>query len=308
MATVDILMCAVCGVQTRTRCSGCGNVAYCSKEHQLEQWNDHKVECKKSRAAAKCAKAPKIESQPSVSSTISDVQKVTTSDFGRQQFRTQEPLYQASMTIPGMNVGSSQSLQQMGIGEKASPDQWRNGLNAAQQHEWITDCYRMRVDDDYKYAGGDQHGLYNSDAVAIGIVEDFLWFCRQAKRNRVISEPWKWKNHLQRSAGFLVYTFEKSDAQAKYGQENVFAVMSGGRSLRATAESVYGVNVYQGSNIADASLRSERARVRKLINKQAGANPGDASFTAIADVLDELGGVGVWENLYRRVAEIKASL
>eukprot|EP00986_Skeletonema_menzelii_P008040 scaffold3268_cov171-Skeletonema_menzelii.AAC.2 len=40
-------MCAVCGVTVALRkCSGCQSIAYCSREHQLQHWKEHKAECK----------------------------------------------------------------------------------------------------------------------------------------------------------------------------------------------------------------------------------------------------------------------
>lgn len=44
----------------------------------------------------------------------------------------------------------------------------------------------------------------------------------------------------------VIYAFEKSDAQEKYGRENVFAAMMGGRSLRFTGEVVYGSSCQSG--------------------------------------------------------------
>jgi len=38
--------CYVCGVQTKTACSSCHSVHYCSKEHQKEHWPKHKEVCK----------------------------------------------------------------------------------------------------------------------------------------------------------------------------------------------------------------------------------------------------------------------
>ena len=54
------------------------------------------------------------------------------------------------------------------------PPPWgQTGLTAAQQAEWLVDCYRMRLDDDYVYSG-DGGGIYNPEACAEGVVEDFL--------------------------------------------------------------------------------------------------------------------------------------
>jgi hypothetical protein len=53
-------------------------------------------------------------------------------------------------------------------------------------------------------------------------------------------QHWDWTRFLQAASGLLPYAFEKSDAQEKYGSENKFAGLMGGRSLRSTAELVYG--------------------------------------------------------------------
>lgn len=40
-------MCAVCGVTVALKnCSGCQSIAYCSREHQLQHWKEHKSDCK----------------------------------------------------------------------------------------------------------------------------------------------------------------------------------------------------------------------------------------------------------------------
>ncbi len=51
-ATASVLkdatkMCAVCGVTVALKnCSGCQSIAYCSREHQLQHWKEHKSDCK----------------------------------------------------------------------------------------------------------------------------------------------------------------------------------------------------------------------------------------------------------------------
>ena len=40
--------CSVCGVTVALKiCSRCNSVAYCSREHQVQHWSEHKAECKK---------------------------------------------------------------------------------------------------------------------------------------------------------------------------------------------------------------------------------------------------------------------
>ena len=40
--------CTVCGVTVALKlCGGCNSIAYCSRDHQLEAWPSHKVECKR---------------------------------------------------------------------------------------------------------------------------------------------------------------------------------------------------------------------------------------------------------------------
>ena len=47
-------MCAVCGVTVALKnCAGCQSVAYCSREHQLQHWKEHKADCKLIRKGRK---------------------------------------------------------------------------------------------------------------------------------------------------------------------------------------------------------------------------------------------------------------
>ena len=125
---------------------------------------------------------------------------------------------------------------------------WAIGLSPDKQREWLLDCYRMRVDDEYAWGGGNLRGLYNAGAFGDGanptdiIHDDFLVFCRLAQSSGAIPAGWDWDAFLMHAAENLRYAFEKSDAQEKYGSENVFAAAMGGRSLRATAEAIFGTS------------------------------------------------------------------
>ena len=37
--------CAVCSVPSSQWCSGCGNVSYCSSQHQRQDWPRHRSQC-----------------------------------------------------------------------------------------------------------------------------------------------------------------------------------------------------------------------------------------------------------------------
>lgn len=47
-------ICAVCGVSVALKlCAGCQGIAFCSREHQLQYWPQHKKECKAAQKATK---------------------------------------------------------------------------------------------------------------------------------------------------------------------------------------------------------------------------------------------------------------
>lgn len=117
---------------------------------------------------------------------------------------------------------------------------WAKGLVPPDMYEWFSNCYTMRCDDDYVWGGGNLHGPYNPDGDSLSIKGDFMAFCLLGAQNSVVPVGWDWPAFLKVAANFVCYAFEKSDAQERWGGENVFAVQMGGRSLRFTAEHVYG--------------------------------------------------------------------
>lgn len=43
---VAIENCSVCGIPAPHKCAACKSVAYCSVEHQKQDWSQHKVACR----------------------------------------------------------------------------------------------------------------------------------------------------------------------------------------------------------------------------------------------------------------------
>lgn len=93
------------------------------------------------------------------------------------------------------------------------------------------------------------------------------------------------------AAGQLQFWFEKSGALEKYGSENAFGAAPGGRCLRYTAETVYGLSA-MGDNDNSAELKLEA--VWEEVNWAHG-------FLVVLEeeehIFVEVGGVKAWRKL-----------
>ena len=180
-------------------CSQCREVSYCCKEHQRSDWSRHKTGCR--AAAAKASSEPKKSPREG-----QEPPRVF------QKVHSQDP--SNKFTLP-------------------SPCSWAFGLDAEMQREWLVDCYRMRLDDEYAWQGDIRAGSLYDGSEASEIAQDFLVFCRLAKDRRVIPANWSWSQFLNLASELLTFAFDKSCAREKYGRENIFSPMIGsGRSLR----------------------------------------------------------------------------
>jgi len=197
-----------CEKAGKKRCSQCQSVFYCDEPCQRSNWKEHRPKCKaiKKQMDEKKKKSP------------------------------EEELAEAKATL-----SSSYSAQ------VSSASGWAVGLSPPKQREWLVDCYRMRLDDEYVWQGDIRAGsLYDPDHSPEEVVLDFLVFCRLAVAHGALPEDWNWSAFLAVAEGLIPYAFEKSDAQEKYGSENVFSAAMGGRSLRYTGEIIYGSSGMQG--------------------------------------------------------------
>lgn len=181
-------------------------------------------------------------------------------------------------------LGRQQQQQMPGL---PGPADWAAGLAPRQQQEWLVDCYRMRVDDHYALGGDVKCGtLYDPDRSSASVVQDFLVFCRLAARRGALPAGWSWPGLLETAATLLPYAFEKSDAQEKYGGENVFSVVMGGRSLRHMGEVIYGSGI-RGMD--------EDELVQELEEELAGRRRTAAMVAGV-------GGAAAWDKLQAEVA------
>ena len=162
---------------------------------------------------------------------------------------------------------------------------WVHGLNETMRYDWLVDCYRMRIDDSYVYSG-DLRGVYDPDHKPASILRDFLVFVKLAAQREVIPKVgWSWEKFFAASKRLVMYAFEKSDAQDKYGEENVFAVLAGGRSLRYTAEIIYG------------PIGSETSEYRAMRSKVFDATRYMKFSDKSRDFFSDVGGWEEWRDL-----------
>ena len=173
---------------------------------------------------------------------------------------------------------------------------WSRGLAEAAAYEWMVDCYRMRIDDDYSWGGGTLRGVYDPDNTLGSRVRDFLHFCKLAVARRALPPTWQWAAALRTASGLIPYAFEKSDAQEKYGGENVFKAMMGGRSLRFTGEQIYGTGVQTDADDELSEQMRESVRLATIEHD----DDDDYSPIILArnpEFFDDVGGLAPWEAL-----------
>lgn len=150
-------------------------------------------------------------------------------------------------------------------------------------------------------AGGNLHGLYDPECSKDSICEDFLIFCKLAVQHNVVPPGWSWSKFLSTASGLLPYAFEKEDAKEKWGSENVFQAMLGGRSLRFTGEMVYGSSIMghgaQGMATEEGSNSDDDCDelTEKVVGNWHSLVAGES------DVFSNVGGVSVWRDLHRRL-------
>jgi len=255
-------LCEVCLTKCSLRCAGCKTIFYCCKDHQSQHWKTHKTAC-----------------------------------AGKKHKRQT------------MNAQAAAMLEKMGLTPptKGFPSilpnsVWSKGFKSSKEmYEWLVDCYRMRVDDDYVWGGYNLHGLYDPDSTKVSIAEDFLVFAKLAlKLNAIPAQNWSWEEFLIVAGQLLGFAFEKSDAQEKYGGENVFDVAMGGRSLRFTAEVIYETGI-QGEQDLSTNQMTVENEISELRRGGKGENYDSVFIPQNAAYFKDVGGWQRWRKLVTHI-------
>ena len=228
----------------------CGTESYCSRECQRADWTRHKPVCSAAPVKAAAKETPKgpAPAEPAKPTPVTPTPAETNKTKPSAETKTKTSAEtKTKPSAESKTKPSAETKTRTSTETNATPAEdktaWSRGMSAAERGEWLVDCYRMRVDDDYVWGGGKLHGLYDPDSTPLDILKDFLIFAKLAVANGVLPSPWDWDHCLGAAGRLLLSAFEKSDAQDKYGGENIFAGTVGGPSLRYTAVRVYGFDM-----------------------------------------------------------------
>eukprot|EP00468_Gymnochlora_sp_CCMP2014_P010755 CAMPEP_0167747950 /NCGR_PEP_ID=MMETSP0110_2-20121227/4568_1 /TAXON_ID=629695 /ORGANISM="Gymnochlora sp., Strain CCMP2014" /LENGTH=424 /DNA_ID=CAMNT_0007632913 /DNA_START=133 /DNA_END=1404 /DNA_ORIENTATION=+ len=140
---------------------------------------------------------------------------------------------------------------------------WFKGLIGEDQYMWLIDCYRMRIYDERHNPRGMESYHIGCDSLAEAIL-DFFAFCLCVEEKKAVPRGWDWTEFILRAEDFIPFKFKKSDARNKWGKENIFEALSGGRSLRATAEAIHGYSAFFSEQDTEVEMDSIFAKFKSI--------------------------------------------
>lgn len=182
-----------------------------------------------------------------------------------------------------------------------SPAAWAGGLTPDAACAWLCDCYRLRCEDDCD-DGCFLHGPCYPKKTADSLLADFLVFARLATARHAVPEGCDWSRLCAQAGRLIRFRLEKADAEGMYGAE---AATTGERSLRRTAEAVYGQPASSHADALSNKLRGEVALVRASFVAMAPEGDGPIRVEPVSQALlaqlAEVGGFEPWAALYREL-------
>ncbi len=277
---------------------------YCGVNCQRADWPKHKPACGNSSTGGSSSPAP--AASPSPSATEAEAKRKSKLKFGakpqsqsKQRYEVEEPKA-LSDAYDGIIFG--REPYDGGYRYGGAPPEpacgWATRISPAKRHEWLADCYRLRLDDDATHGGPYLHGLYSTDkaeASAWGVWFDFLIFCKMVDRSRSVPARWDWKDFLTVAATLLPYKLSQSEAQTKWQTD--FS------SLRPTAQRIF----YSGT--AERATALGRAQLERIVRASLREILGAAQPTTLdaghAQDFTEVGGMEAWQALAADLAKVE---
>lgn len=259
-ATPAMKACGLCGQPATKNCSICKSISYCSKVHQTQHWGIHKTICKRL-----------------VEHNLSrEHQQAATVSFGMRKGPVIRPHENGVMSVP-------------------MPGDWAKGLTKSAAAEWLVDCYRMRVDDDFAWGSGRMRGLYHPDCNPSLMALDFFIFAKLATLHCVTPVPFDWLPVIKKAGSLLPFPFEKQGhALVKYKTENYYDALFGQRSLRWTANQVYCTNV-MGKHAMSAPFQ----------HLSEDYNQHEDIFSGNPELFYDFGGVAAWRDFIKALTDTR---
>jgi hypothetical protein len=190
-----------------------------------------------------------------------------------------------------------------GAAEIDSPAAWARGLAPDTACAWLCDCYRLRCEDD-REDGRFVHGPCYAQQTADSLLADFLAFARLAAARRAVPEGWEWPRLCAQAARLIRFGLDASGAAEQYGAETA-AANGGERSLRRTADVIYGQPASSHFDALSGQVRGEVALVRAGFIAMAPEGNGPVRVEPVSHALlgqlGEVGGFEPWAALYREL-------
>ena len=185
---------------------------------------------------------------------------------------------------------SSENADEL-LQEIKNPRAWSTFLPITKHTAFILDCYRLRLDDDYKRGNHKIRGLYllqgeDLRCKELRILEDFLCFMKMAKKNDCLPEDFDFPECLRLAPEPLKKPFTKADAEKIWGKENCFSV--GRASLRRTAEQIYKCTMDE-DHYCEIDLMEDE--VSKYVDRTNFENSDPLGF-------QDIGGFRIWNRLF----------